>query len=102
MFKTRSERKIGLIIPILELMMLFQIKVMNGKNSSINHTQALVILKYIQLILYLKLLFLKLLKDVIITPNNKSLTEISVVMMDGVKLRRELQMSQILYYKNQL
>ena len=83
-------------------MMLFQIKVMNGKNSSVNHTQALVILKYIQLILYLKLLFLMLLKDVIITPNNKSLTEISVVMMDGVKLRRELQMSQILYYKNQL
>ena len=86
-----------MIIPILELMMLFHIKVMNGKNSSVNHTpRALVILKYIQLIMYLKLLFLKLLKDVIITPNNKSLTEISVVMMDGVKLRRELQMSQIL------
>ena len=91
-----------MIIPILELMMLFQIKVMNGKNSSVNHTQALAILKYIQRILYLKLLFLKLRKDVIITSNNKSATEISVVMMDGVKLRRELQMSQILYYKNQL
>ena len=49
-------RKIGLIIPILELMMLLQIRVMNGKNSSEIHIQALVMLKYIQLILYLKLL----------------------------------------------
>ena len=49
-------RKIGLIIPILELMMLLQIRVINGKNSSVIHIQALVMLKYIQLILYLKLL----------------------------------------------
>ena len=83
---------------ILELMMLLKIKVMNGKNPSVFHAQALVMLKYIQLIL--KLLYLKLLKDMIITLNNYSLTV--MVMMDGVKMRRELQVSQILYYKNQI
>ena len=82
---------------ILELMMLLKIKVMNGKNPSVFHAQALVMLKYIQLIL--KLLYLKLLKDMIITLNY-SLTV--MVMMDGVKMRRELQVSQILYYKNQI
>ena len=45
-----------------------QIKVMNGKNSSLIHTQALIILKYIQI--YLKLLFLYLLKAMIIMSNN--------------------------------
>ena len=49
-------------------MIFLQIKVMNGKNSSLIHTQALIILKYIQI--YLKLLFLYLLKDMIIMPNN--------------------------------
>ena len=78
-------------------MMLLQIKVRNRKNSSVIHAQAPVMLKYIQLILYLKLLFLKLLKDMIITPNNWSLTVITIAMMDGVKSRRELQVSQILF-----
>ena len=55
-------------------------------------------LKYIKI--YLKLVFLKLLKDMIIMPNNWSLTV--MVMMDGVKWRRELQVSQIPYYKNQI
>ena len=91
-------RKIGLIILILEVMIFLQIKVMNGKNSSVIHTQALIMRKYIQI--YLKLLFLNLLKDMIIMPNNYSLTV--MVMMDGVKWRRELQVSQIPYYKNQI
>ena len=56
------------IILILEVMILLQIKVMNGKNFSLIHSQALIILKYIQI--YLKLLFLNLLKDMIIMPNN--------------------------------
>ena len=63
-------RKIGLIILILEPVMLLQIKVMNRENTSVILTQTMVMLKYIQLILYLKFLFLKLLKDMIITPNN--------------------------------
>ena len=41
-------RKFGLIILILEVMIFFQIKVMHGKNSSVIHTQALIMLKYIQ------------------------------------------------------
>ena len=49
-------RKIGSIIPILEPMMLLQIEVINEKNSSVIYTQALIMLKYNQLILYLKLL----------------------------------------------
>ena len=61
-------RKIGLIILILEVMIFLQIKVINGKNYSLIHTRALIILKYIQI--YLKLLFLNLLKDMIIMPNN--------------------------------
>ena len=51
-------------------MMLLRIKVMNGKNSLVTHTQALVMLKYIQLTLYMKLLFLKQLRDIIITSKN--------------------------------
>ena len=43
-------------------------QVMIGINSSLIHTQALVMLRYIQLILHLKLLFLRLLKDMIISP----------------------------------
>ena len=58
----------GLIILILEVMIFLQIKVMNGRNSSVIHTQALIMLKYIQI--YLKLLFLNLLKDMIMMPNN--------------------------------
>ena len=85
-----------MIIPILELMMLLQIKVMNGKNSPAIHNPAMVMLKYIKLILHFRSLFVKLLKDMIITPNNQSLTVMTMVMMDGVKLRRELQASQIL------
>ena len=68
---------------------------MNGKNPSVFHAQALVMLKYIQLIL--KLLFLKLLKDMIITLNNYSLTV--MVMMDGVKMRRELQTLLFLFFE---
>ena len=61
-------RKIGLIILILEVMIFLQIKLMNGKNSSVIHTQALIMLKYIQI--YLKLLFLNLLNAMIIMQNN--------------------------------
>ena len=68
---------------------------MNGKNPSVFHAQALVMLKYIQLIL--KLLYLKLLKDMIITLNNYSLTV--MVMMDGVKMRRELQTLLFLFFE---
>ena len=84
------------MVLIIEVMIFLQIKVINGKNSSVILTQALTVLKYIQNLSEITI------SEPTLRHDNYAEQLVTDCNGDGVKRRRELQVSQIPYYKNQI